>query len=352
MAISFTNFDNYLNSVLDAFVKDNPLGQTITDKPVLRKLQGLKKTFVGGADYVTGPARFRFASDYAAFATWYSHLDTVSYAHTDDILRWKYAWRECHMGMTFDYTEFKQRGVEITEGTANTRGSAKEVQTVKDWAKSELEDNFGESQSRFLNDSIWGDGTQSAKAIIGITGILDENPAAGTIGNISRATYAAWRHQCWTGDNGLVSNPGSMAASLALKQKVRQQRKYGGMPDCAFAGSRALDLLEAEVIGKVSLNQDLQGVTSNGKTTLGSPDLYLRGVGPIEWDPWLDDHNRSDFIYVMDSRHMLLRPMDGEWLKVQKPERPYDQYALLKAVTATMALVFDMLNCHGVYQIK
>lgn len=352
MAISFTNFDNYLNSVLDAYVKDNPVGQTITNKPLLRKLGVNKKAFVGGADYVSGPVRGKFLADYGTdFGKWYSHLDTVSYAHPDDILRWKAAWREAHMGATFDFTEFKQRGVKVDmNGGTSMRGSAREVQIVKDWAKSELEDNFGESQSIFMNNALWGDGSVSAKAIIGLTGILDVDPTAGTIETLSRVANSWWRHRVREGANKIVCNLATMAGVSALKNEVRQQRKYGGMPDLVLAGSTALEKLEAEVQQKLQINQE-QFVTSNGKTAAGAPDLYLRGVGPMEWDPWLDDNGLADRVFVLDSKHIVLRPMEGEDMVVQKPERPYDQYVLLKAVTWTGALCFDQLNCHGRYQI-
>jgi len=350
-AIAFTNFDNYLNSVLDAYVKENPLGQTITDKPLLAGLKPKMKPFVGGADYVSGAVRGRFLSDYSGFGQWYSHLDTVSYQHPDDILRWKYAWREAHLGADFDFTEFKQRGVSIDmNGGANMRGGSREVQIVKDWAKSEIRDNFGESQSRFMNDSLWGDGSVSAKSIIGITGILDDNPTAGSIGSISRATNSWWRHRTLVGANKIAADRTTQKACNKLKAEVRQLRKYGGRPDLILAGSAALEAIEAEVAEKVQINQD-QFVVSNGKTAVGSPDLVLRGVGPMIYDPWLDDHGRADRIYILDSNHVQLRPMEGEDMKVQKPERPHDQYVILKAVTWTGVLCFDQLNCHGVYQI-
>ncbi len=123
------------------------------------------------------------------------------------------------------------------------------------------------------------------------------------------------------------------------------------VPDLVLAGSLALERLEGEQQAKTVINQE-QFVTSNGKTAAGAPDLFLRGVGAMEWDPWLDDNGLADTIFVLDSKHVLLRPMEGEDNVVQKPERPYDQYVLLKAVTWTGVLFFDQLNCHGRYQIK
>src|ERR1700690_2914304 len=98
MPISFTNFDTYTNTVIDAFVRENPVGQNIQARPLLKILNDKKKPFPGGADYVSIPVQGEFMSDQAGFGQWYSHTDQVGYVHPNNIRRVKYPWRESHVG--------------------------------------------------------------------------------------------------------------------------------------------------------------------------------------------------------------------------------------------------------------
>jgi hypothetical protein len=67
------------------------------------------------------------------------------------------------------------------------------------------------------------------------------------------------------------------------------------------------------------------------------------------YDPTLDDEGLRDRLYLLDTRHIYPRVMEGEDGKKHAPARPENKYVMYHAVTWTGALVADMLNCHGVY---
>jgi hypothetical protein len=345
MAISFTNFNTLANTALDFYVKDQPVGQNVQDKPLLRDLNAKKKSFPGGQGYVSGPIQGSFASDQAGFFQWYSHTDQVGFVHPDNILRAKYLWRECHAGIVLDFTELKQRGIAVDMSGEPVKSANEEVQIVKDWLAAVIEDDFGESLSRAVWDALWRDGTQSAQAVVGITGILDDDPTAGLIGSVDRATYNWWRHRV---NLAMPYSPANSSLIKKTKAEVRQLRRFGGRPDSIYAGSDYIGALEDEMVSKGYFSMTGYAKEPND---FGIDDLVLRGVGKVQYDPWLDDNGRSKRCYMLDSRHVKLMPMKNQDMTAHKAVRPYDQFVLFKSVTGTMALCFDQLNCHGVYGI-
>lgn len=350
MAISFTNFNTLANTALDFYVKDQPVGQNIQDKPLLRDLNNAKKAFPGGQGYVSGPVQGAFASDQAGFFQWYSHTDQVTFVHPDNILRAKYLWRECHAGIVLDFTELKQRGIGVDMSGAPVRSSGEEVQIVKDWLASVVEDDFGESLSRAMWDALWRDGSQSAQAVVGITGFIDDDPTTGTVGSLDRSTYNWWRHYV---DLSIAPSEANQTLTKRIRRGMRQQRRYGGRPDLLYAGSSFIEALEAEVQAKGSYS--LTGF-SGDKTdsSMGkSPEqsIFIRGVGYVQYEPWLDDHGRAKECFALDSRHVKLMPMKGQDTMAHKAVRPYDQFVLFKSVTSTLTVSMDQLNCHGKYSI-
>jgi hypothetical protein len=351
MAISFSNFNTLANTALDFYVKDQPVGQNIQDKPLLRALNANKKAFPGGQGYVSGPVQGAFASDQAGFFQWYSHTDQVTFVHPDNILRAKYLWREAHAGIVLDFTELKQRGIGVDMSGNPVRSTNEEVQIVKDWLASVVEDDFGESLSRAMWDALWRDGSQNAKAVVGITGFLDDDPTQGTVGSLDRATYNWWRHYT---DLGIQPSDANQTLKKRLKRGIRQQRRFGGRPDVLLAGSAFIEAAESELEAKGNVTLD---GWAGKKADIGGPgespekSVYIRGVGWIEYEPWLDDHGMEKCLFALDSRHVKLMPMKGQDTMAHKAVRPYDQFVLFKSVTSTLTVSMDQLNCHGKYSI-
>jgi hypothetical protein len=350
-AISFTNFTTLANTALDFYVRTNPVGQNIQDKPLLRDLNASKKEFPGGQGYVSGAVQGAFASDQAGFFQWYSHTDQVSFVHPDNILRAKYLWRECHAGIVLDFTELKQRGIGVDMSGQPVKSSGSEVQIVKDWLASVTEDDFGESLSRAYADALWRDGSQASQAVVGILGVLDDDPTSGTIGGLDRGTYSWWRHRVKL---NIGFSEANQTLTKTLRREVRQLRRNGGRPDLVYAGSDMLEALESEVQAKGSYTQNgFKGQDSVDIAMGKSPEepVFIRGIGWVKYEPWLDDHGLSKRLYVLDSRHVKLMPMKGQDMTAHKAVRPYDQFVLFKSVTGTLTLSFDQLNCHGVYAL-
>lgn len=347
MAFGTTNLTTLANTALEFFIKSDPVDQNVQDKPLLDWLHGSKKEFPGGNDYVSGPVRGDWLSDQAGFFGWYSHSDQVTFARPDSILRAKYQWREWHAGAQLDFTDLKQHGI-VVDLTGNpVKSSPQEIQIVKDWINSVIVDDVGESINQALWNAFWGDGTSSAKAVVGVLGLLDADPTSGTIGNLNRATYDWWRHRV---DLAIPYSATNQTLTKTLRRHIRQQRRWGGKPDAIFAGSMAIDAMESEVHEKGIYTQE--GFAKEGKNDIGMSDILVRGVGKVQYEPWLDDNGLASEIFILDSRHLKLMPMKGAYMQALKVTRPYDQMVMLKSIVGTCAISMDQANCHGRYRVQ
>jgi hypothetical protein len=346
MSFSLVNLTNLANTALEHFIKSDPVEQNVQDKPMLDWLHTHKKEFPGGNDYVSGPVQGDWLADQAGFFGWYSHADQVTFARPDNILRAKYQWREWHVGAQLDFTDLKQHGIVVDASGNPVKSSDAEIQIVKDWIETVLVNDVGESINQALWNAFWGDGTSSAKAVVGLLGLLGTDPTVGTIGNLNRATYDWWRHRV---DLAIPYSPANQTLTKGLRNNIRQQRRYGGKPDVIFAGSDAIEAMEAEVHEKGVYTQS--GFAKEGTNDIGMSDILIRGVGKVQYEPYLDDNGLSGEIFILDSRHLKLMPMKGAYMQSLKVTRPYDQMVVLKSVVGTCAISMDKANCHGRYRV-
>jgi hypothetical protein len=334
------------NAALDFYIKGQPLSQQIQDKPLLAAMKAGQKTFPGGKGEIKGNVK----ADYTTSFQGYSQDDTVSYGNPANMKQFTYPWRELHAGISLNMTELKVDGITITdtlngEGTSNHSG--REMTAISNLLQDKLED-MDEGMARSFNSMSWLDGTQSAKVFAGLTYFVSDDPTTGVVGGIDRAANSWWRNRSKVGASKITSSASAQTLTKTLRAEVRQLRRYGGKPTLVLAGSGFIEKLEAEIHEKGTYTQS--GFMSAGATDIGMPDIAMRGVGKVQYDPTLDDLNRTNFCYFIDPSHLNLYVMEGEDMKKHSPARPPEKYVIYRGVTWTGALVGRKLNCHGVYE--
>lgn len=346
MPFTAAELDNITNSVLDFYLRGQPLSQTIQDKPLLEALRGKQKTFPGGKEFIRGNVK----GDYTTEFMGYEHDDTVEYKNPANIKQFAYQWKELHAGISLTLTELKKAGISVVDtmnGKSTTTHSDMETTQISNILEDKLED-MDEGIARSLNAIFWRDGTQSAKVFPGIQAIVADDPTTGVLAGIDRATNAWWRNRAKVGANKITSSTTNQTLTKTLRQEVRQLRRYGGKPNLVLAGSGFIEKLEAEVHEKGYYSQT--GFVNNGQLDIGMSDIAMRGVGRIQYDPSLDDLGRSNFSYFIDTRHLYPMVMEGEDMKPHSPARPPEKYVLYRAVTHTGAVICRKLNAHAVYE--
>lgn len=350
MATNFftaAELSNLTNGVLDFYMKGDPIKQTLQDRPLYATMRARQSMFPGGRDRIAGNVK----GDYTTEFVGYAYNDVVQYGNPTNLRQFSWEYFELHSGIGMTFTELKRAGITVVDSLSGERTSTKSnaaIMQITDILKDKLDDMTEGSTRSFVNIML-RDGTQSAKVFPGLPAIVRDNPTVGVVGGIDSASNPWWRNRALTGGNRIVHSPTNQTLTKRLRQEVRQLRRFGGRPNMWIAGSGFIERIENEVHEKGIYTQE--GFVNNGATEVGMADISLRGVGRCMYEPALDDLGRTNFCYMLDLRHLMLKCMDGEDMKIHSPARPFNQYVLYRSMTWTGAMIANKLNCHGVYEV-
>jgi len=337
------------NAALDYYIKGESFAQTIQEKPLLGKMMSKQKTFPGGKGLISIP----IISEYTTGIEGFVGDEQVSYDNPNNMKRVTFPWKEIHAGISLTLTELKIDGISVVDtldGANVSRHSERDVTVLTNILEHKLSD-MAEGWSRSFNEMLWNDGTQDNKLVPGLSFFIADDPTTGVVGGVNRATAGNefWRNRSLVGANKIVPSASAQTLTKTLRQEVRQLKRYGGKPDILLCGSKFIEALEAEIHEKGIYTQ--AGFVNSGKTDIGMGDISMRGVGTFVYDPTLDDLNKSDYAYFIDSNNINLYVMEGEDRKTHNPARPHDKYVLYRAMTWTGATAARQLNGCGVYQV-
>jgi hypothetical protein len=335
-----------ISAALIFYMKGKTLSQTTEDKPTLAKFRSTAKTFPSGKSFqISEPVQGAYMSDVPGFFAGYTQDQQLAFTQAQNILRLVYTGYEMHAGLAITWTELKEDGITITDNNKMSNHSDRAATVLTDLLENRLQD-FGESYDRGENFTLWKDGSQDPLVTPGILSILTDNPAAGSTGGLSRVTYPWWQHRV---NLALTTSAENQTLTRYLRTDQRQLRRFGGKPDFLVCGSKFIDALELEVQAKGSYT--LEGFKNEGNTDIGMADISMRGVGKFKYDPTLDDLGFSNRCYMIDTRRLRMRPMQGEDKKMITPERPYNYMVFFRSITSTFAVTMTQLNSCAVYAV-
>jgi hypothetical protein len=329
---------------LDFYVRGGMLLQTEQERPLLAFLNGGRKTFPAGKQYISEPVKGTVMNDTAGFYAGYSNDDALVFTQRALGVRANYQWYEVHAGLVLTHTELKKDGISVVDGETKTSDHGDALTRLTGIMEDALED-FAVSWARAKNSMLWNNGSQDAKQTPGVTAILLDDPTTGTVGGLSQVTYPWWRSRV---NLSIPVDAENQSMTKFFRTESTQLRRYGGRPNKALCGQQFWDALAAEVERK---GQYTTSGFASSTTDIGIKGIAIAGIGTFEYDPTLDDLGMSKRAYVFDSRRLRLRPMEGEANKTMSPARPYQYLVMLKSMTDVNALESTQLNSMGVYGI-
>ena len=284
----------------------------------------------------------------------YFGADQVTYNSRDPVRQTQWAWYNYHNGFGFDEDTLRAAGIIKTDDREAVASEAEKsilwnrlkaaYMSVKEGTQSDLAIEF------------YRDGTQSTKAVPGVSHIISTTPGSGTVGGVA-ASNPYWQNN--TALSIVTSTPADGNINTALKRMERAVTRYAGVrPDRIFAGQAFIEKLEQENRAishlNVAMDNSGRGTTYDG----GTASTYFNGV-PVIWDPTLDQIDAIDSTttwskraYMVSSKALRLRPVSGFWMLDRKPPRVYDRYVHYFARTNSYRLTTDRRNGLAVLSIS
>ena len=335
---------------LDYFLANNPVDQVGVERPLLKALQGKKKSAPGAKQFIVEQLRVRYSSNFQ----WFNGSQTVTYNRRVLNEQANFAWRSCHDGLSLDEDRLAQNGIIVVDDASGAR-------TASDAEKLQLT-NLLEEQGEALklgfqeqfSMALHVDGTQSADAITGLDALVSLAPTSGTVGGIDRAVAANtyWRNQVATGLT-TTTTTGTILNQMELVHRLCSKNAKSS-PDLMICGSTFYDGYRNFMLS--SFGRMDYGPGGFGKKVEGGTDaLYFKGK-EIMWSPEFADLDTryapatpwEKRCYFINTRHLCLRPLQGHDMVSRKPPRAYDRYEYYWAVTWRGALTVNLSNAHGV----
>lgn len=335
-------------AAIDYYLKNDPIDQVNTERPLIKKLMEQKTEYAGGLQYVTEQLRYQNDSNFQS----YFGAQQVSYNRKRTLQQAKFTWGSFHDGFGLDEDELAQNGITMTDDKNNVPSDAEKVQLtnlLKENAET-LKLGFQENFDIMLHR----DGSQSATDIPGLDALITLEPGTtDTVGTIDASTATWWRNYA-----KLNIQLGDLIDEMEIAWR-KCIRAGQSKPDFILVGSAFLDAYR-RAAGETINRQINDGGNSKGGVSLDASvtRTYFKGA-ELVWDPVFETLDALDSpavpwekrCYFINTKFLKLRPIKGHWLVNRTPPRVYDRYVHYFALTAKAALTTGKRNAHAVLSL-
>lgn len=331
-------------SSLDYYLKNKPIDQIGTERPLLAALMKKKKSFPGAKQYVVEQIRKSYDSNFQ----WFSGSDEVTYNRKDTLSQAQYAWSSAHDGYAMDEDEMTRNGIIFTDETQAVATGAESIQLTNLLKENNETLRLGFEEKFDLE--LHRDGTSDPDAIVGLDGLISLAPTTGVVGGIDRALFPYWRNYAQTGINsGVAGN-----VKNAMETAWRRTSRNGGRPTIIVAGEDWIDAYRKD--GLLDIQRFITG--GNNRIDASVDGLDFHGI-PIVWDPVFADLDAllapaipwQKRAYMLNLNYMTLRPAQGHDMITRNPPRVYNRYTQYMGLTWKGALTVSRMNAHAVLSI-
>lgn len=335
---------------LDFYLKNEPVDQVAVERPLYKFLASRKSSAPGAKQYIVEQLRFTYQSNFQ----WFNGSQVVTYNRRQSINQANYAWRSAHDGFSLDEDRLIQNGISVDDKGPGGNSSDAERLQLTNLLKEQVEILRLGFQAQF-SQAQHLDGTQSSDAITGVDALISLTPTTGTVGGIDRSssTSVYWRNYAQT---GLTTTTTTGNILDYMETAWRACVRNGGAPDYIEAGSSFVDGFR-NFMFKSFGRLDYEGV-SERVIEGGTKMLTFHGVN-IMWNPEFSDLDTAyapataweKRCYMINGRHLKLRPIEGQDMVTRKPPRAYDKYEFYWGLTWRGAMTMNRSNAHAVLAI-
>jgi hypothetical protein len=347
MPISNQDLQELAKVSLDEYLRNMPVDQIATERPLLKKLMAGRKTFLGAKQNVVENIRKDYGSNFA----WAYGEDAVSFNKRNTTEQAAFPWRRAVDGLYLDYDRLFGNGIKVREGD---RGAFKLEQNEKVQLLNLLDEQMESLKEGFMKKldlELHRNGTQDTDAVAGLDALVATAPATGVIGGLDGATATYWRNNAQTG----ISTASVGTLAQAMETNWRKCIKNGGSPDFILAGGDFIDAYRKEITITNNAESGRVKTVDAGVGSGVSTGMYFKGV-EIIWDPQFEELqtletatvNWNKRCYFLNTKHLKYRDDD---MDIVTPVRPHDTLAMYAMVNLRMALSTSRRNAQAVLAI-
>lgn len=331
---------------LDFYLRNDPIDNIKTERPLLKELLKGKKPFPGAKQYVTAQLRYTYNSNFQ----WFNGDAEVTYNHKQTLKQALYPWRSAHDGYALNEDELLQNGITLIEGEGKVNSGAERLMLTNLLKENNETLRLGFEQK--FDFELHRDGTQSGDAIAGLDYLVSLTPTVGTVGGIDRSVNTFWQSNVKTGLTG-----GNVTMIDGMEQTWRACSRNGGQPTLIIAGETFIDGFRDSSQQSITRFAD-KGKEGGYELDPTATSLKFHNI-PLLWDPVFLDLDTQlapatpwqKRCYFLNMNFIKLRPAQGHDMIVRKPPRVYNRYTSYFGLTWKGAVTMGRSNAHAVLTV-
>ena len=339
---------------LDFFEKNKPVDQVNTERPLLKFLKSKQKTAPGNKENIVEQLRKSNSSNFQ----WFNGSEIVTYNKRYNIEQSQYAWRSAHDGFALDEDRLIQNGIQVTDEGPGGKFSKAERLQLSNLLEEEVDALDVGFEEKF-DQALHLDGTQDTDAVVGLDALVSLTPAVGVVGSLDASSYTFWRNHVAT---GLTTTTTTGTILTQMEIAWRACIRNGGRPDFILVGSNFLDGLRNFMLstyGRIDYGPMQKKNFDAGSGMMSTnTNLFFNGV-ELVWDPVFADLDTiyspgtpwEKRCYFLNSRHIRLRPIEGQDMITRKPPRAYNKYEYYWGKTWRGGMTSNRRNANAVLAI-
>lgn len=345
MPISAPDLATVTVAALDNYMRNRPVDQIGTERPLIKMLMGKKKTLMPARQFSVETVRETYGSNFA----WSFGETARTFNKRSTAAQAQFPWRVALDGLYLDWDMLFAAGIRVDPDPA-TKGKLVLAENEKVILYNILSEHMEALELGFiekLDVELHRDGTASADAVVGLDALISRTPAVGTVGGLNAATKTYWRNYF----AGAVAT-GNLRATM--EAAWRNCIRNGGAPDFILAGSTFIDAY-ASVLTLTQNTEAGKPKTVDIATGQGArTGLYFKGV-EIIWDPVFSVLDALEApvaanlwekrCYFINSKH--LKYEDDE-MAVYNPTPPHNVRATYASLDLRCAMKTNRRNAHAV----
>lgn len=347
MPISAADLQELAKVSLDEYLRNIPVDQIATERPLLKKLMSGRKMFLGARQNIVENVRKAYGSNFG----WTYGEAAVNFNKRNTTDQAQFPWRRATDGLYLDHDRLFGAGIKVREGKS---GEFKLEQNEKVQLLNLLDEQMISLKEGFLQKldlELHRNGTSSADAIVGLDVLISTTPTTGIVGGLDRSTALYWRNGAQTA----ISTATTGTLAQVMEVQWRKCIKNGGSPDFILAGGDFIDAYRKEITVTNNANAGSVKTLDAGVGTGVNTGLYFKGV-EIIWDPQFEELQTLETpaiswnkrCYFINTKHIKYRDDD---MDIVTPTRPHNVLATFAMVNLRCALTVNRSNAHAVLAI-